>query len=302
MVQYAHVTRAREALQALALPYRVIFVSKASRTVWQGLERTGNFCVIHNGFDHEHFNARLGRLTRTAARQQLGIADDQIVLLAMGTVCERKRQHDLIQGFAALPAASAARLRLLIVGDRPSAYSDQLHRLIAELPPTRRAQVTVVPETSAVAPFWRAADLFCCTAHIESFPRTLQEAMACGLPIITTPVYGIRELVRPGLNAEYYPPGDITALATAINRLVTDDALRQYYAANAPVVLAGTLTFGEMIDEYAKLFGEARITAASALPAPPVPVRFLLGNLAAAAKVRLATFADFGAKVRRISR
>lgn len=271
-----------EALQAFALPYRVIFVSQASHTVWQPLERLGNFCVIHNGFDDAHFQSRLGDLTRAAARQQLGIADDQVVLLAMGTVCARKRQHDLVRAFAELPAATVAQTRLLIVGDRPSPYSDQLHSLVAGLPPARRGQVTIRPETSSTAPFWRAADLFVCTAQTESFPRSLQEAMACGLPMITTPVYGIREMVRPGINAEFYPPGQIKALTAAIQRLITDETLRQRYAGHAPTVLAGSLSFAAMLAEYAKLFGEARLTAAMPFTPQPVPTNALLDKLTAA--------------------
>jgi glycosyltransferase involved in cell wall biosynthesis len=252
------VSAATRTLRALAQPYRVVFVSRASRNVWQNLERSGNFAVIPNGFDVDQFRERLGVITRRAARQRLGLPDGTVLLLAVGTVCPRKRQQDLVRAFARLPAATAARLRLLIVGDRQSdytaEYSRQLHALVDELPAERRRLVSVERETADTAIFWQAADLFCCSSETESYPRTLQEAMAAGLPIVTTPVFGIPEMVRPGVNAEFYPVGNIDMLVAAIDRLVSDDDLRGRYAAHSPAVLAGTISYGEMIDEYARLF------------------------------------------------
>jgi glycosyltransferase involved in cell wall biosynthesis len=260
------VSAATRSLRALAQPYRVVFVSRASRAVWHNLERSGNFTVIPNGFDVDRFTEQLGAITRQAARRQLGIPDGTLLVLAIGTVCPRKRQHDLVRAFAKLPAATAARLRLLIVGDRKSdytaEYSDKLHRLVADLPADRRMRVSVKLETADTAPFWQAADIFCCASQTESYPRTVQEAMAAGLPIVTTPVFGISEMVRPGTNAEFYPVGNIDLLAAAIGRLVSDDALRERYASRSPAVLAGAISYSEMIDEYARLFREARLTAA----------------------------------------
>jgi glycosyltransferase involved in cell wall biosynthesis len=260
------VSAATRTLRALAQPYRVVFVSRASRNVWQNLERSGNFAVIPNGFDVDQFRKQLGVITRRAARQRLGLSDGTLLLLAVGTVCPRKRQQDMVRAFARLPAATAARLRLLIVGDRQSdytaEYSRQLHALVDELPADRRMRVSVELETADTATFWQAADIFCCASETESYPRTLQEAMAAGLPIVTTPVFGIPEMVRPGVNAEFYPVGNIDMLTAAIGRLVSDDDLRGRYASHSPAVLAGTISYGEMIDEYARLFREARLTAA----------------------------------------
>jgi glycosyltransferase involved in cell wall biosynthesis len=134
--------------------------------------------------------------------------------------------------------------------------------LVADLPADRRMRVSVELETADTAPFWQAADIFCCASQTESYPRTLQEAMAAGLPIVTTPVFGISEMVRPGVNAEFFPVGNIDMLAAAIGRLVSDDALRKRYASLSPAVLAGAISYAEMIDEYARLFREARLTAA----------------------------------------
>ena len=58
--------------------------------------------------------------------------------------------------------------------------------------------MAILPETAEPGRFYQAADVFVCTSRVESFPRVTLEAMAHGLPIVTTPVFGIREQVRPG--------------------------------------------------------------------------------------------------------
>jgi glycosyltransferase involved in cell wall biosynthesis len=173
----------------------------------------------------------------------------------------------------------------MMVGDRPSPDSVHLHALVDRLPSARRPDVTIVPETVDVALFWRAADIFCCVDTSASFPRGLQEAMACGLPIIAPSIYGVPEMVQPGYNAECYPAGDVKALTTAIKRLATDAALRQSYAANAPIQLASAFSFAEMIGAFDRLLGEARLTATTPVAPLAATDRFTLGSIAGKAEL-----------------
>ena len=70
---------------------------------------------------------RAARVARSASR------DDDLVLLIVGTVCERKGQIDLVHALPHLPAPLRARLRCFIVGDRPSDYSSEVAAAIAAL-------------------------------------------------------------------------------------------------------------------------------------------------------------------------
>jgi len=85
----------------------------------------------------------------------------------------------------------------------------------------------------------------------------LVEAMACGLPIITTPVFGIPELVREDVNALFYPAGDAAALAGLTARLVEDDTLRRRLASKSRAVLDGQPGFAEMVVGYAEVLRQA---------------------------------------------
>jgi glycosyltransferase involved in cell wall biosynthesis len=92
---------------------------------------------------------------------------------------------------------------------------------------------------------------------VESYPRVILEAMAHALPIVTTPVFGIREQVREGVNGLFYQPGDIAALAVALERLVVDGELRARLASNAVPALDALTDFDEMVERYARIFVEA---------------------------------------------
>ena len=240
--------------------------------------------MIHRGFDAEQFSARLGTLTRAEARRQLGIGENQLLLLTLGEVCSSKRLQDLVQAISALDDV-APQVRLMIVEDRPLPDSTQLHTLVDRLPSARRPDVTIVTETVDVAPFWRAADIFCCADTRASFPRSLQEAMACGLPIIAPSTSSILEMVQPGYNAECYPVGDVADLTTAIKRLAMDEGLRQSYAAHAPIQLASSFSFAEMINAFARLLGEARLSATSAVAPLSATDRFTLDSRAGKAEL-----------------
>jgi O-antigen biosynthesis protein len=254
----------RSALSCMAYPYRVVFCSRASSLVWQALESTWNYSLIRSSIDTEGFRATLAKANRSQARQRLGLRTGEICVLLLGTVCERKGQHDLVHAFAALPSEIASRMRCIVVGARETLpYSQELRRKAAELPGDRRDRFQIIDETGETAEYWLAADVFCCTSRIESYPRVIQEAMACNLPIITTPVFGISEQIRPGINALTYQPGDISTLVRHLDRLTKDELLRLSLAECSPWVLCGLPTLDETVEQYRKTLVAA---AESAVP------------------------------------
>jgi len=86
------------------------------------------------------------------------------------------------------------------------------------------------------------------------------EAMAYGLPIITTPVFGIREQVREGVNALFYEPGDCGALAKQLGVLIKEEHRRSHMAVRSARVLALGTDFDEMVSAYEEIFAEAWLT------------------------------------------
>jgi glycosyltransferase involved in cell wall biosynthesis len=77
-----------------------------------------------------------------------------------------------------------------------------------------------------------AAEIFCLPSFAEGIPISIMEAMATGLPVVTTYVGGIPELAIDGETALVVPASNALALAEAIERLVTDGALRERLVAS----------------------------------------------------------------------
>ena len=79
--------------------------------------------------------------------------------------------------------------------------------------------------------FYAAADLFCLPSFAEGLPVVLMEAMAMGIPCVTTQITGIPELIRNGIDGMLVAPSDLDALVEALAKLMDDAALRERFPA-----------------------------------------------------------------------
>lgn len=247
----------RHAYSAFASSYAVVYVANATRENWRSLNTRHNTRVIHNGISMDRLSARAGTWTRESARAKLGFVQGEVCATLVGTVCDRKGQIDLVEAIRRMPQHAINRARFQIVGDRAGPYSQMMHDAAATLPADRRERLNIVAETGDPYLYFRASDIALCTSRIESYPRVILEAMACGLPIVTTSVFGIAEQVREDVNAFFYQPEQSDVLARHIARLVEDDALRARMSDNSPLVLQCLTQFDEMIEAYGAVFREA---------------------------------------------
>jgi glycosyltransferase involved in cell wall biosynthesis len=214
--------------------------------------------VIKDAIPSERLSKVLNRWSFESARNHLGINDEEVVATLVGTICARKGQTDIIQAFKYLPSGMYNKLRVFVVGHPADyEYSRSIETLMKQLPREAAGRISFIGETPDPFLYYCASDIFVCTSRIESAPRVVAEAMACGLPIITTPVYGIPEMVREGINALFYNPGDIDTLARHLSLLVDNPKLRSRFADHSLSVLGGLPTFDDMVNAYARLIQEA---------------------------------------------
>jgi glycosyltransferase involved in cell wall biosynthesis/GT2 family glycosyltransferase/FMN phosphatase YigB (HAD superfamily) len=251
------------AVAALSYSYRVIFGSRSTLDVYSEFELVNNFFVLYNGFDYSTYSDKRQAVVaqRDEVRASHGCQSDTLMFILPATVCERKGQIDLINATQYLDDALLSRLRFVIIGDVPSAYSDMLHAAIQKLDPAQRACISVLPITDQLIKYYVAADTMLLTSRMESFPKVIQEALFFDLPIITTPVNGIVEQVRNEVSAIFYSPGDSKDLARQITRLATDAGLREKLSNNAKESLRLLPTIEEMVAEYNNLINEACISS-----------------------------------------
>jgi GT2 family glycosyltransferase/glycosyltransferase involved in cell wall biosynthesis len=241
------------AYEAFAEAYRVLYVAEATRRAWKPVETRGNFKVIRHGIAQEELASNKDRWTRQAARKALNVPEDAQVLSVVGTLCRRKGQLDLIQAYNKLPAELREKTYVFLAG--ALAESDYVEELRAAVGHTEN--IVLAGHTDDPFLYYAASDISICTSRVESAPRVIVEAMACGLPIITTPVFGIPELVRNNVNALFYQVGDANVLAELIQKMLGDDLLRFKLGANGPKVLAGQPGFKEMVEQYTCVIRQA---------------------------------------------
>lgn len=156
-----------------------------------------------------------------AAREQLGLAAEDFIVLQLGRLVPRKGVDNVIRALALLPAQALHRqARLLVVGgesglpdDRLTPEIGRLRRLARELGVEQRVHFIGRRNRAQVARYYQAADVFVSTPWYEPFGITPLESMACATPVIGSAVGGIQHTVVDGVTGYLVPPKDPVTLA-----------------------------------------------------------------------------------------
>ena len=195
-------------------------VSKRTAGLLEAYLHRQDVCVIPNGVDTNHFSlpARLAR--RSEARQRRSFRDEDFVLLLIGNDWRNKGLPTILEAMAALPALP---VRLLVVGN------DNVEFFLA-----RAVQLGVQNrcgwERSSldVLDFYATADVYVSPSREDSFGLPVAEAMACGLPAITSVCAGVSDYVHDALDGFVLrEPRDAQALCQLIERLQAEPDLRR---------------------------------------------------------------------------
>lgn len=253
-----HPLISHQAQRCLDYAYRVVFPAQSTLNVFKPMCLHDNFVVVHNGFDFTRLEAHINSLSREKIRAEYAIDSDEISVIFPATVCERKGQLDLIRAIDSFSDIQLSKVCFHIIGDRPnSSYSQILHQLIRSLSPAKAARIHVYNETKDVGKYYLSGDIFVCCSRIESYPKVIQEAMYFGLPIITTPVFGISEQVVDGESALFYCPGSIDQLQNNLQKLIASKQMRDTLGAAARARLENMSSHSHMINQYNALLQES---------------------------------------------
>ena len=149
-------------------------------------------------------------------------------LLFVGQWLPAKGVAYLVQAFTSLAALADVRLTCVGTGAPGDA-------VLAAFPAHLRARVRVLPSVDREGLYdaLRAADVFLFPTLSEGFSKALLEAMAAGLPIVTTPVGAAVDLLEDGRNALLVPPADSAAAAAAVRRYLEDGETARRHGAAA---------------------------------------------------------------------
>jgi glycosyltransferase involved in cell wall biosynthesis len=188
---------------------------------------------------------------RHAARAALGLAADAPTVGIVATLRSWKGHRYLLQALAAMQRPEVA---LVVVGDGPQRGA--LEELAATLGIS--AQVRFAGNQHEVAPWMQAFDVFCLPSYAnEGVPQSLMQAMACALPVVTTSVGSIDEIVTHGDTGVIVPAQDDMRLREELSSLFDDAPRRAALGARAHA--EAHARFGEalMVERMIEVFAAA---------------------------------------------
>jgi glycosyltransferase involved in cell wall biosynthesis len=186
-----------------SLKQHVVSLGAQSDKIW----------VVGNGIDIVKFHP----LAKTVTRAELNIPPDARVLVSVGGLVDRKGFHRVIEVLPALVAKYPGLIYLIVGGDSPEGnIREQLEHQVNTLKLENNVRfLGAYPSEQLKVPL-SAADLFVLATANEGWANVFLEAMACGLPVITTEVGGNKEVVNDKALGTVVPFGDANALSNAL--------------------------------------------------------------------------------------
>lgn len=182
--------------------------------------------VIQNGVDFGRFNPRVRVAYREKLRKLYNIAERDLVILFVAMNFRRKGLIPLLKAIGNL--SDSYRVKLLVVGKGKIEY---FTKIALKLGIDR--DVIFAGSASKTEEYYGAADFFVLPTYYDPFANVCLEALACGLPVITTRTNGASELIKHGKNGFVVnKPDDIKELSEAIIKLI-NPKLRDSMAENA---------------------------------------------------------------------
>lgn len=188
---------------------------------------------------------------RRAWRQQLAIAEDALVVLAVGRLHPVKGFEDLLLAISRLDATLQQRpLTLLIVGHGP--ISTELRDYANQLGISH--QVHWAGWQQDPHPYYELADLFVCPSRHETLGNVILEAWAHRRPVLATQTAGASELITHGENGWLVPPEQPQQLAEAIRQLLHDEPLRMKLAQQGCAKVVAHYSAPQIITAYLEFY------------------------------------------------
>src|SRR6059036_853732 len=202
----------------------------------------GNIDIVRNGVPVDKF--RFDPELREKARDDLKLKPDQIALLFAGSGWERK---GLLFAIQAMALCKNKKLRLLVAGrGNERLYKAARLRFWLEEP------VRFLGEVAEVARLYAAADIFILPTIYDPFSNACLEALACGLPVITTRANGFSEIIEDGVHGSIVDfANDLVGLRDAIQ--LWSDPSRSAAARSANIQLAAQFDISKSVDQTLKI-------------------------------------------------
>lgn len=226
---------------------KIVVVSEDTREIF--IEKTGivreKTEVIYNGIGINKFSiSRVDGL-----REKLDIGESDIIFGSVSRLDPVKDHLTLVRAFAKV-CPSNKNIKLLIIGDGPE--RERIEKMIEKL--SIKKQVKMVGFSDDIPSFLSIMDLFLQPSLEEGFSLTILEAMAAGVPVVSTPVGGTPEIIREGETGTLVPAGDVKGFTDVMNKFLSNREHFQSMAKRAKENVSSNFSLDSMADNYLSLY------------------------------------------------
>ena len=202
--------------------------------------------VIHNFFE-----PRAVQRSREEVRRELGVADNETLILHSSNLRSLKRIDLLLEVASRIRPANSFKL-VILAGGSFAPFIEQVNRLGLQ------ERVIVRENVQVIEDYLQAADLGMITSDSESFCLSILEAMNFGCPSVATSVGGIPEVIENNVSGLLAPAGDADALARAVESLIQDPARRKALGRAAQSRARAHFSADVIVPKYEALYRSLR--------------------------------------------
>lgn len=211
----------------------------------------GRIALVPNGVDVDRFN---GRIPKARARRGLDLPESGFVVGFFGSAHPPSRPRKGVDVFLEAMSSLAKSMDDLVVLLCGQAWEPELEAF-------RRAGIQVshrgfLPQRQLPAAY-RALDVFVVASTVEGGPMTPFEALACGTPVVSTPVGMVRDWLRDGVHVSIVPPGQPEALTQAVRSVYDDPARARGLAAAGGELIRRRLKWSDVAGGYEEVYRAA---------------------------------------------
>jgi L-malate glycosyltransferase len=182
--------------------------------------------LINNGINLDFFQP----VDSMKARKRIGLKNDQLILLSIGSLNKNKNHALLINALAEI-VTSKDSLHLYIIGEGEE--QKILKKQIKELKLEKKITLLGLVDHKSISEWMKATNIFILPSRNEGTPNSLLEAMASGLPVIASKVGGIPELIQENIEGLLFESDSKDDLKEKLNKLIKDNQLQKFLGKNA---------------------------------------------------------------------
>jgi len=185
--------------------------------------------VIQLGFDLNKFHSSLDE-KRKMIREHYHIAEDEVAIAIVGRLAPIKNHHLFLKVIDKVSGKTNKKLAVFIVGD--GSERESIENEISQMKKNKHVRIEMTSWIKDIGTFNAGMDIICLTSNNEGTPVSLIEAQAANIPVITTDVGGVRDVVDDGVTGFIVPKKSASEFADKLLLLIEDEKKRKLMSQN----------------------------------------------------------------------